>query len=335
MKGGHPAKVASSATEPPIKSSRECLNLIPGTRDSARSIVAPRFTHLLPSSLNIYPCQMTHSYYWLLTTVSRVSPVLKSADGEQEEGLLAGWRSHNLAMLRSRLLTRHREHFHRQIERFHERQTRELDMTVPCKSTCMIFLMFQNSFCKNILLYRVDRRFYGSHRLSRYESEKEIERQMAGSNLVDNKYLFKIFAIAKFCVISEMIKRRPILLANRICDIVLTYFILYILIDDNSVLRIAETHKNARNAPHYVYQAVSLAILVKRRLGSNFRINDEPWPTVEVCFLSSAEKLVLQYEQEEKVIRTGSLLPDFQFPDHRTATRVTTDCVYEGKNGEY
>lgn len=40
------------------------------------------------------------------------------------------------------------------------------------------------------------------------------------------------------------------------------------------------------------------------------------------------EKLVLQYEQEEKVIRTGSLLPDFQFPDHWTATRVTTDCVY-------
>lgn len=38
-------------------------------------------------------------------------------------------------------------------------------------------------------------------------------------------------------------------------------------VDNNSVLRIAETHKNARNAPHYVYQAVSLAILVKRRLG--------------------------------------------------------------------
>lgn len=46
--------------------------------------------------------------------------------------------SPNFAMLRSRLLTRHREHFHRQIERLHERQTRELDMTMPCKSTCIV-----------------------------------------------------------------------------------------------------------------------------------------------------------------------------------------------------
>lgn len=28
------------------------------------------------------------------------------------------------------------------------------------------------------------------------------------------------------------------------------------------------------------------------------------------------------------ITRTGSLLPDFQFPDHRTAPHVTTDCVY-------
>lgn len=33
----------------------------------------------------------------------------------------------------------------------------------------------------------------------------------------------------------------------------------------NLVLRIAETHKNVRNAPQYVYHTVSLAILVKRR----------------------------------------------------------------------
>lgn len=33
-----------------------------------------------------------------------------------------------------------RVHFHRRIERLHERQTRELDMTVPYKykSTCMV-----------------------------------------------------------------------------------------------------------------------------------------------------------------------------------------------------
>jgi len=42
--------------------------------------------------------------------------------------------SPNFAIPRSRLATRRRAYSHRRIELLHDRQTRELDMTIPCKS---------------------------------------------------------------------------------------------------------------------------------------------------------------------------------------------------------